>query len=97
MHGVSLKNNFEQRQARLLEASGYPGPISAAMVSADETSRLVAETAEQRRLMREAGLLPPRNSHGIAERVSMGMQRFVARIASRRAASGPVVSSPDHA
>jgi hypothetical protein len=95
MHGVSSRKDIEQRHARLLEASGYPGPIAAAMVSSDEKSRFVAEAAEQRRLLREAGLIPARVS--IRDRLSLATQRIGALVAPRRPTGGSVISTPDHA
>jgi hypothetical protein len=65
------------------------------MVISEEKSRFVAEAAEQRRLLREAGLISARVS--VRDRLSLATQRISAWIATRRPAGGSVVSTPDHA
>lgn len=97
MHGVPDRKTFEAHQARILEASGYPGPIGAGILSAAEKSRAVALAAEQRRLLREAGLAPSPDRPGFFARASSQLRRLVARIGAGRPRAEAPISSPDRA
>jgi hypothetical protein len=95
MDGTTARKNLEQRQARILEASGYPGPVAAGLIGAAEKTRIVAEAAEQRRLLRDAGLLATPNRSGWLARASSATRQLVARVAAgwpKRSSSKPTAS-----
>jgi hypothetical protein len=95
MNSLQARRNLEQRQARILEASGYPGPMAAGLVGAVEKTLIVAEAAERRRLLREAGLMAPPNRSGLLARASNGTRQLIARLAAtwpRRSSSKPTVT-----
>jgi hypothetical protein len=95
MNGMSARRNLEQHHARILEASGYPGPMAASLVGAAEKTRIVAEAAEQRRLLRDAGLMATPHRSGWLAHAFSGTRRLIARLAAiwpTRSSSKPTVT-----
>lgn len=97
MNAMSARKNHEQHHARILEACGFPGPIGAGLLDAAEKSRAIALAAEQRRLLREAGLAPSPDRPGLFGRASSQLRRLVARTGAGRPRPEAPISSPDRA
>lgn len=93
MDGNSPRKRHEERQARLLEASGFAGPLGAGMVAWEEKSHKVAIAAEQRRLLRDASLEPPADPTPVLQRISAWFHQFAGRGATPKS----TMSTPNHA